>query len=404
MAASPSEVDYTPLSFTAHSIRYEIPALLTNPAVKVLHLPTDRLDEACTKCIAMMIERDDIGPRIEALHLSHIPECGSAQLVQIVLALKNNAWIKKLVIHETALNPNEISAVASILYDLKSLRSLVLRQCGIDHKAALKISCALASNTSVHLFDFSNNPITNRGVSTIAVALEINTTIKKLKLSGTHMGIEGAVAMASVITNNSTLEVLDLARNSIGDMGSSKIAVALKSNKSIRQLSLRQTGLSDIGAMCILLSLYDDRNLKAIFDCNHNIRYLNLSNNFLGRKCVLDIETARRMNLHESEKETIRQKVAFFLYDQSNTSCFGDSMTVKCMPHLLSAVSNIDNITPLYNVIKCVNMPAMFEPMHCVSSADSIFSNENNTTSSLDGKAVVPSIVQIDTIQPSSLL
>jgi len=413
MAASSNKIDFTPSSFTARSIRYEIPALLTNPSVKALHLPTDRLDEACTKCIVMVIERDDVGPRIEDLHLSHIQggdndrdgrKHSEAPFIKIILALKQSIRIKKLSISETALNANEISAVASILYDTKSLRSLVLRQCGIDYKAASKISCALASNGSVQSFDFSNNPIGNRGVSALAVALEINTTIKKLKLSGTHLGIEGAVAIASVITNNSTLEVLDVSRNSIGDMGSSKIAVALKSNKSLRQLSLRQNYLSDVGAMCISLSLYDLKNLRAVLGCNHNIRYLNLSNNEVSRKCLLDIETARRMNLLESEKGTIRQKVAFFLSDPSNTSCFGDEITVKCMPNLLSAIGNTENATPLYHLVKNVNMPALFEPKPCTGTADSIFSIENGTTSSFGEKPAFPAYVEAGTCEPYSPL
>lgn len=418
MEASSSKVDFTPSSFTAHDIRYEIPALLTNPSVKSLHLPTDRLDEASTKCILMMLERDDVGPCIEELCLSHVPIPGENRdsdrdgrkhgnklpFTRIVLALKHSTGIKKLTIADTTFNANDTSAVASILYDIKSLRSLVLRQCGIDYKATSKIACALASNTSVQLFDFSNNPIGNRGVSALAVALEINTTLKKMKLSGTRLGIEGAVAIASVITNNSTLEVLDLSRNSVGDMGSSKIAIALKSNKSVRQLSLRQNCLSDIGAMCISLTLYDNKNLQTILGCNHSIRYLNLSNNEVGRKCMLDIETARRMNLFESEKETIRQKVAFFLNNPSNTSYFGDSMTVECMPYLLSAISNTENITSLYNVVKYVNMPDLFEPKSCTGCADSIFSNETDTPSAFDKNIAIPAIVQVDDCEPSSLL
>jgi len=415
MEASSSIVDFTPSSFTAHDIRYEIPALLTNPSVKVLHLPTDRLDEASIKCILMMLLRDDVGPCIEELRLSHVPIRGEnsdrdgrkhskSPFTQIVSSLKQSTGIKKLTITDTTFNANDTSAVSSILYDIKSLRSLVLRQCGIDYKAASKIACALASNTSVQLFDFSNNPIGNRGVSALAVALEINTSIKKLKLSGTHLGIEGAVAIASVITNNSTLEVLDLSRNSIGDMGSSKIAIALKSNKSVRQLSLRQNFLSDIGAMCISLSLYDNKNLQTILGCNHSIRYLNLCNNEVGKKCMLDIETARRMNLHESEKETIRQKVAFFLNNPSNTSYFGNSMTVECMPYLLSAISNTENITSLYNVVKYVNMPELFEPKSCTGCADSIFSNETDTPSASDKNIAIPAIVQVDDCEPSSAL
>lgn len=409
MMASSSKIDFTPSSFTEREIRYEIPALLTNQSIKVLHLPTDRLDQACTKCIVMILERDDVGPQIEELHLSHTRrdenngrsnKNSESPFIQIVQSLKHSTRIKKLVISETPLDASEISAVASILYDIKHLSSLVLRQCGIDHKGASKIACALASNKSVKSFDFSSNPVGNRGASALCVALEINTTIKKIKLSGAHLGIEGAVAIASAITSNSSLEVLDLSRNAIGDMGCSKIAIALKSNKCLQQLSLRQTSLSDIGALCVLLSIYDPKNLQTIIGCNHSVRYLNLNNNEVRRKCLLDIETARSMNLLQTEQERIRQKVAFFLNDESNTSCFKDGMTFKCTPYLLSAVGKNDNITALYHVLKNVHMPAMFEPKPCTGSPDSLFSNENNDADQEKNRDI-PSFIQVDACHPS---
>eukprot|EP00581_Thalassiosira_minuscula_P032596 CAMPEP_0183767512 /NCGR_PEP_ID=MMETSP0739-20130205/12228_1 /TAXON_ID=385413 /ORGANISM="Thalassiosira miniscula, Strain CCMP1093" /LENGTH=414 /DNA_ID=CAMNT_0026006421 /DNA_START=132 /DNA_END=1376 /DNA_ORIENTATION=- len=414
MASSPREVDFTPSNFTASAIRYEIPALLSNSSVKVLRLPTDRLDEACTKCIVMMLEHDHVGPCLEELHLPNASIENSDQrckhrdaLVQIVLSLKQNTSINKLAISDITLNPNEISAIASILYDIKALRSLVLRQCGVDYRATSKISCALASNKSVESFDFSNNHIGNRGASALACALDINTTIKKLKLSGTHLGLEGAVAIASLLTSNSALEVLDLSRNQIGDMGASKIAIALKSNRSLLQLGLRQNNLSDVGALCMLLCLYDKKSIHTVLQCNHSIRYLNLSNNEVSRKCLMDVETACRMNHRVSKKQAIRKKVGFFFSDERNTSCFGDDMTIKCMPHLLSAVGSTESLTPLYNILTRVNMPAIFEQKpictNSKASTDSIFSNENDTTKE-EEKTTIPAFVRVEACKPISPL
>ncbi|KAL7537823.1 hypothetical protein ACHAWF_005913 [Thalassiosira exigua] len=408
MAASnaTSKVDFTPSNFTALEIRYEIPALLVNSSVKVLHLPTNRLDDACTKCIAMMFDKN-VGPPIEELVLSKTEgeesvdrnnendRCYESSLVQIVSSLRTNIRIKKLVISEASLTPSEISAIATILYDIKSLRTLVIRQCGIDHKGATKISCALASNKSLESFDFSNNPCSNRGASAIGVALDINKTLKKVKLSGTRMGIEGAVAIATAITSHPTIEVLDVSRNPIGDMGVSKLALALKSNKAIRQISLRHTSMSDIGALCIGLSLYDPRNLSSLLQCNNTVRYLNLNNNEVSKKYLLDIETYRNMNLLLTEKESVRQKVSYFLQTESNATCFGSEMTVGCMPHLLSAMGKTDNgLTTLFNLLKHLHMPALFQSKLCDPSADSIFSTENSSSkpSKVDG---VPAFIQL---------
>lgn len=375
MAASSSRVDFTPLRFTSRAIRYEIPALLTNTEVKSLHLPVDRLDEDSSKCIIMMLKQHDFGPRVEEIHLSRIPDENShhdrrhrASLVRIVLSLKHSAQLKKLVISETSLNDNEISAVASMLYDSKSLRSLVLRQCDIDHRSASTIACALTKNTALESCDFSNNPIGDAGVSALAVLLERNASVKKMKLSGTRLGPKGAAAIAPAISSDSHLEVLDLSRNSIGDVGSGKIAVALKSNKKMRQLSLRQNDLSDVGGLCLLLSLYDGNNLPSIVDSNHTLHHLILSHNKVGRKCLRDIERVRSMNLLESERETIRQKVAFFLTDRARASGFGgDVMTkmptlARCMPDLLAVVANTEHITALYHLVKAVDPSILFEP------------------------------------------
>ena len=418
MATSPNNnkvVDFTPSNFTARDIRYEIPALLTNNSVTVLHLPMDRLDDACTKCIVMMLEKDDLGPQIEELHLSHTQSdeensCNSkydeeAPFAQIMSSLKHGSVLKKLAISETALMGNEITAISSMLYDIKNLNILSLRHCNIDHKAATKISCALTSNQSVESLDFSNNPLGNRGVSGLCVALEINTTIKKVKLSGTNLGIEGAVALATVITSNSSLAVLDLSRNPIGDMGLSKLAIALRKNKSIRQLSLRQTSMSDVGALCILLSLYDSKSLQAILHCNHTIRYLNLDNNEISRKILLDIEKAQRMNLRQTEIETIRQKVAFFLNDESNSAYFGEDTTVNCIPYMLSAIGHTESLTALFNLVKNVHVPALFETTPMVTTPDSLFSNENNDADNDKNDGSVPAFIQVKACQrPSSSL
>ncbi|KAL9181459.1 hypothetical protein ACHAXT_010264 [Thalassiosira profunda] len=407
-----TKVDFTAPAFTPREIRYEVPALLASPDVKVLHLPVNRLDGASAKCIAMMLENDAFGPQIEELHLSDTQRCsdasddgashdGKSSFTRIASSLKCSS-VKKLVLSETPVDHSQISALASMLYDVQSLKTLVVRQCGLDHRAATKISCALASNKSVESFDFSNNPLGNRGIASLAVALEINTTLKKLKLSGTHTGIEGAVAISQAIkSSNSSIEVLDLSRNAFGDMGASKLAIALKSNKVIRQLSLRQTQLSDVGALCILLSLYDDKSLQSIINCNHAVRYINLSSNDeVTKKCLLDIEAARTMNLQPTELETVREKVAFFLNEESNTSYFGDEasgdgIALKCMPNLLSAIGSTGKVTALYNVVRNVHMPALYESKPCVS-ADSLFSNDENDATDHKKKDAVPAFIQID--------
>jgi len=248
-------------------------------------------------------------------------------------------------------------------------------------------------------FDFSNNPIGSRGASSLCVALDINTTIKKLKVSGTSLGIEGAVAIASALTSNSSLEVLDLSRNQMGDLGASKIALALKSNKTLQQISLRQNLLSDVGALCVSLCLYDPKNLDSMLHCNHSIRYLNLNHNEVSRKCMQDIEAAQSMNLSPTTRETVRRKVARLLNDESKTACFGEDITVQCMPHLISALGSAGEATALFNVLRRVHMPVLFEQKpQASSSADSLFSSEASASNGGTKKGI-PAFINIEAVR-----
>jgi Ran GTPase-activating protein (RanGAP) involved in mRNA processing and transport len=170
-----------------------------------------------------MMMKNNVGPPIEELHLSDLPteeQQIEAELKRkissmIISSLKQNKKIKKLLIAPQAVLHQSIpSSIATILYDNTVLKSLILRGCGISHVGATKISCALASNTSITVIDLSNNSL-GKGICSVALALELNNTIQKLKLSGTGTGREGGEAIVEALTVNKSLAVLDMGRNSL---------------------------------------------------------------------------------------------------------------------------------------------------------------------------------------------
>mmetsp|Transcript_10167 Transcript_10167/g.21847 ORF Transcript_10167/g.21847 Transcript_10167/m.21847 type:complete len:469 (-) Transcript_10167:2059-3465(-) len=351
-------VDFTAQSFSEHDIRCQLPALLVNPSVKVLHMPLNRLDHVSAKCIAMMLERNDVGvgPPVEELHLSHVHEKGDEPtcegFIEIISALGNSTRVKKLVISDPNLNYSEVSSISSILFNIKSLSSLVLRDCGINHKGLSKISCAIASNESLESLDVSNNPLGNGGISSLVVALEINARIKKLKISGTQMGgVEGGNAIATLLTGNSPLEVLDLSRNHIGDIGASKIAIGLKSNKSLLQLSMRRNALSTVGILCFQLALFNSKNIGTIIKSNHTLRYLNIDNNICENEEVSKVLGFVRMNLPRLEKEVISGKLAWFLSFEHGASDL-EEIGVGCTPLLLSSIGKTGNLKAMNYLLK----------------------------------------------------
>lgn len=389
-------MDLRPSTFTSSDIRNVMLPLITSDYIRELYLPLDRIDLVCAKTIVMMM-KNNVGPPIEELHLSDLPteeqqieaEFKRKISSMIISSLKQNKKIKKLLIApQTVLHQSIPSSIATILYDNTVLKSLILRGCGISHVGATKISCALASNTSITVIDLSNNSL-GKGICSVALALELNNTIQKLKLSGTDTGREGGEAIVEALTVNKSLAVLDMGRNSLDDLVVTKLARSLKLNTSLRQLSLRSNSFSTIGALCLSFALYDSTNLQTVIECNHTLQYLDIDSNQLSRECILRTNKPLRWNaLSSTENEIVRKKVSSFLM-KSESNCFyfrdhfGDKKTAQhLIPNVLWSMNN--SSTVLYYLVKnlavhsiiatsCPDVPPVKK-----SSSDSIFSLNNS--------------------------
>lgn len=400
-------VDLRPSTFTSIAIRnVMLPLMTTSLSIRVLHLPMDRIDLVCAKSIMIMME-NNVGPPIEELHLSNLPEedhnseSGHSRKISsmIISSLKQNKRIKKLFFAPQAqavLHQSVPSSIAAILYDNTVMKSLILRGCGISHAGATRISCALANNASITVLDLSNNPLSNTGICSVALALELNTTIQKLKLSGTDIGREGGEAMVEALGINKSLQVLDMSRNSLDDQVITKLARSLKQNKSLRQLSLRSNTFSTIGGICLSFALYDSANLQTVLECNHTLQYLvlDINSNKLSRDCLKHANKALRMNARSStENEVIRKKVSSFLLEsESNSLCLRDHFKEKTtlqrlllLPNVLWSMNNSTSV--LYYLLKnlavhsviATSCPGVIPPIITTSSSDSMFSTDNKS-------------------------
>jgi len=174
-------------------------------------------------------------------------------ILEILLAIRSNTYIKKLILPLHRSTSNEIAyALAKVSVPILSLscnkltdegaiaiasspylRELIISSSGIGDKSAI----AFAENTSLLSLEISCNHITDIG----AKALASNPTLKTLNLEYNHgITAEGAISFAS----NTSLTSLNMSGRNIGDEG----AEALAKNTCLQKLYLHNNQISDTGA------------------------------------------------------------------------------------------------------------------------------------------------------------
>ena len=80
------------------------------------------------------------------------------------------------------------------------LKSLVLRQCGLEDTTVYMVTEVLASNSSLIELDLRDNQIDSDDVDAIANALNVNDHLKTLLLGGNfEVGDDGCSRMAEVL-------------------------------------------------------------------------------------------------------------------------------------------------------------------------------------------------------------
>jgi len=96
------------------------------------------------------------------------------------------------------------------LRDTISLRTLLLKKCGLLADTISLLSEGLAVNSSLTLLDLSDNGFGQRGGVSLAAALNKNRTLQQLILVHTAVGDVGAEALVEMLEDNSVLTELVL--------------------------------------------------------------------------------------------------------------------------------------------------------------------------------------------------
>lgn len=139
----------------------------------------------------------------------------------------------------TSTGRNGIAAVASFSpRSSTELRSLDLRNNGIDDEGVKHLTLALAKNGTLQKLDLSHNAsITIRGWLAVSALLESpKSNLQELSLCNNEIDDEGAISFANALTNNCTLKALDLNSNySITNKGWSAFSKILCGTSTINR-------------------------------------------------------------------------------------------------------------------------------------------------------------------------
>jgi Ran GTPase-activating protein (RanGAP) involved in mRNA processing and transport len=245
------------------------------------------------------------------LHVKHI------QLLNDVLKkLGSNTKLHDLILRKCVENSSQetIQAVAELIKNACTLKSLDLQNNGIQAPGIEIICQALQNNYSLTSINLSSNRITvnphktinydgivcrpsrrdrddshdDTGAKAIATVLENNHTLTSIDLSSNHLYSDSACVLAEALTN-SALVSLDLNRNDINELGAKAIATALEKNNTLTSLNLSFCSIAETGGQSVIHALAN----------NHALTFIDLSQN------NLNIESATAIGSMLSQNHTL---------------------------------------------------------------------------------------------------
>ena len=206
---------------------------------------------------------------------------GAGGCCQVTKALRNNTFVKSLLLGTDGIGDQGASAVADLVSHNDTLEIVYLGCNYITSAGVQQIANALADNQSVSGLWLKRNPVGEAGAAAIAGLIQTNKRIKLLDLVNTNIGKRGlralinalsaddcqvrqvylggngfdaddARAIADLLRRNTSLRSLSMGASHIGDDGAIAIASAMGENQTLRELGLASNGISVRGA-CELL-------------------------------------------------------------------------------------------------------------------------------------------------------
>ena len=252
-------------SMLSGKVKKETAAILSNniSTVKVLDLANNNLSDCVADDIDLILSRT----RLEELYLggNALQEAG---IIKITRALQNNSTLKVFDISNNDINIKAACSIADSLANKYKLEKLYLNGNALQTKGIIRIISKLQC-TSLKIFNVSRNNIESMAASNIANVLVKNTELEELLLGGNVLQTEGIIEILKALRNTTTLKAFDISNNDISSKAANDIAHILSKQAKLENINLGKNNLQD-GLIVIVKKLNHYPNLKVLDISDNN--------------------------------------------------------------------------------------------------------------------------------------
>ncbi|CAB3235026.1 unnamed protein product [Arctia plantaginis] len=140
---------------------------------------------------------------------------------------------------------------------------------GVDPTAIRAMAMALQFNKHVHVFNLTDNFLTDDSCFHLSQMLKTNTTLKELNLTGCRIGTSGLINLGDQLAVNRTLVTLNLSRNEIGDEGGVHYAKLISDGVTVQKLNLSKNDLGRQTALAFM-EAFEWRDPLTLLDLSWN--------------------------------------------------------------------------------------------------------------------------------------
>ena len=255
-------------------------ALRNNTFVKSLLLGTDGIGDQGAAAVADLVAHNDT---LEIVYLgcNYISATG---VEQITSALANNKSVSGLWLKRNPVGDAGAAAIARLIRSNKRIKLLDLVNTNIGKRGLGELSDALKeSDCQVRQVYLGGNGFDADDAQTIADFLQVNTSLESLSIGVSHIGDDGALAIANAIGDNQTLRELGLASNGISIRGADELLQRIADHPSIDNLDLGYLPSTKVlGARANTLGDVGGIAAAKMLHQNQQIRRLNLVKTDIG--------------------------------------------------------------------------------------------------------------------------
>jgi Ran GTPase-activating protein (RanGAP) involved in mRNA processing and transport len=211
--------------------------------------------------------------------------------MQISDALKENAFVKHLLLGTNGLGNEGAKNLAQVIEKNESLETLYLGCNRIEAEGAISLCKALEENKNIKSVWFKRNPIGKESVPALINLLKKNVKIRTLDLvntclaegflpffeylaenasleriylSGNYLKVNQIETLSKALAQNTTLKALFLSVNDFENDGAKFLAEGLAQNTTLTELSLASCGISEEGFLALIKAFSRNPNLAYV--------------------------------------------------------------------------------------------------------------------------------------------